>query len=710
MKKVRKDKAQSPKESSRKPLPCDDDANTSDRPNSSGSDRDGSSSTRNSDVFAEDDNHLPLPPPAPNFDRENLSSHDSEDFPPPPPSASWETTSDYISLENAEKRALLSQSSDDSPPSSSRYQPSKGIIKNVISLGSTLPQSEGEESTEPLIQTREAIPEDKEDNSILEFKLTVRLGGTNKMTTKDLGEQSQLACLSDMKTCIVSEKSDAVDEDDDLKSAIVAEICQVVTKSLTKDKFGKGQQLNALQKPEKSSPEHLTKSFQNSAYGIPSDLLLSFEKFKSNTPLVSHKTITKSQHIQDASPESKIEKSQDGGHQSNLEDFERIKSLQKSKRTTLADFVSSKVTTVAQVHHSADDILVGEKQTKNNSIFSLDTKTSANDDEPLDLIVSKRPQQENETGINQPQPEGQLKSSKQTHMNWDDLMEEAKSLGIPLSRPCRSLTSTTITKKQNSCDTILEMENLTYTEQQQQQNIKILQDKTRPISSDSAVGTSVSSMCSVTGLTQSKNNAPKLISHKAALQQAASLAGTCCCCHDKSRRENRVDFKKCECCRTNLHSKSSAALGQTSKTERKFNFFKDRLKLSNFFCKRFCSKSVERPTVANSRQSCQCSFAKNGSQGHNNGGNQTHLPTKQTAQGHSTVRDKNPSRTGPQKVSNLRGTSQPEQDYGEEAAAEESGFSTSCRDQGSIDRCFQSMNNPGVKSNPTSRRRQSDGE
>ncbi|ESN98147.1 hypothetical protein HELRODRAFT_177390 [Helobdella robusta] len=764
----------------------DDEATFSDRPRSSSSDPDGgnASSARNSDVFSEaicpktsltptasasfkaetptiksslafsDLYTLPPPPPIPSSSSSSLSPNESiskqhspgndddEEF-PPPPYLPQEPGSDYISLENAEKRALLSQSSSDESPQSTGER-SKYLATSTMKCGSSSPP---QQATTPIVgtvlptqvvsksnQEKEKVSEAPigsqkvEDDSVVEFKFTVRLEGNKmnpmltveKQQSQQQQQQSQQQQPQQQQTqqqqqlqqpqkhqqqkqhyppvtpqmlqnfdkpyqlrehqAYDSPKRILNKDNASLNSTMISNICQAVN-SMSKEKLIKNSKVAISDSKTQAitsntSPDSNTisgKSFLNSVYGIAN--LENNRSYKTDATK-NNKDDKKSATIISNKPQLTRKTSYGNEEKHEVDNFDSIRSLQKAdKKQTLADFVSSKITTVAVVHRSADDILAGEKEIiSSDANYSLDRnipKAKSNNNNNNNTAINNNNNNNGYEPINDPRNKTMLACNKfarqnnslkaeisannidlsdKTHMNWDDLMEEAKTFGIPLNRPLHTtLAATTCTTTATGC---------------QKQGNKILDNngekskiidnsnadcKARPVSTDSAVGTSVSSNASVSALTLPKHGAPTLASHKAALhqqqlsqqQQQHSTKMTtitttnenekccCCCCtgccgYEKQKfqhgnsKANSHNITYCSCRLGDNKNKQKSTRQQQqilqqhqllnkkpsqqcccqqatqTKIEKKFSFLKDRLKFSNFFCKRFCGKTVEK--------------------------------------------------------------------------------------------------------------------
>ena len=543
------------------------------------------------------------------------SSNSIEKFPPPPPQL-LEQSFEYISLDNAEMKVSPQLSGDkcfsttkerlkkiDSPPKGTKVNETKATNK----VGTVFPRQihtvRGEGLSFQPSYTLAPIKDDQAANlastnsavrSVMEVKLTLRLEGNGenpKITIQEFKEDQCEKASEKPPFEMVDEKANTMSE---VNSAIITRICQAVTTSArghlastlcnSTSKNTTTSQTNYLYDDNTVKDLQLKttpKSFQNSVYGITDDLPLSETDAFKTFPNLKDKSAAKALN-------------------GTLESPPKCAPVP-SEKHTLADYGTKKLTTVAQVHRSvensshiytpldarSDKAPSNENTSQSYTCIQPPLSTSANND----LHGDDNDDDEFET----------LKFSALTHMNWDDLMQEAKSLGIPLNRPDKAIASnrmqSSATQTTSHTTTSSKSEFFKTTDKYSPTCVIFSPKTTTTLASPSNVA---SFTLSKPAFTLPKNTTPTLASHRAALQKDNTTIGnqSCSCpvpneaIYDQPRNFKHVHSTNMAC-PCNQHSVACCRLKKQNhiKTEKRFYFF--RIKLANLFCKRLCGKSTD---------------------------------------------------------------------------------------------------------------------
>lgn len=631
---------------------------------------DSSNDSSNSDVFIEDSllSH-----------RVSTASNISEEFPPPPPQL-LEPNLEYISLENAEK-GFLTQNLDETRHSTINEQVFKrdefpkplasNETKAVNKIGTVFPRQINNINKELLKPQSQLSPESISSNAntpqqaqtiytstnsnaaepVMELKFTLRLEGngtSQKMTVQqfkeDNTETQNVRNENTASKCV------------EFNSAIVTQICQAVT-TLAKDQLVKDESVTTMKKHKTN--ENANNSKTNLLYDEKSNCNLRTHTIDTSAPKCFPNSVyglAMSSELSEktASQTFPNKKSKTPIETCNSTMETNYKCIGKSpKKQSLADYRMGRVTTVAEVHHSADNLLHNytaldmkpktEKNVPNETPqqrytsikqHSLNAKSdqnkTPNDKNKTENDKNKTTTDKNKTAKDKKE-EGddsdveKLSSSVMTHMNWDDLMQEAQSLGIPLNRPSPLIDSNNPTVSPCCHQTLKENRIITpattvmsrtlenFSPRKPTFQCPSLSHANRPSSIDSAVGVSVCSS-SKSMFTLHKNSAPTLASHKAALQKTSpSCANQNCCCtspcniYDQPKKSSHRSFstsnKQCRC---NERLISCCRPIKQSPIKHEKRFYSFRIKLANLFCKRLCGKSSERQRYAEKMEQRVC--------------------------------------------------------------------------------------------------------
>ena len=595
-KKLKKEKAPSPNKTNKKTVKF----NTSDKFDEV---HDSSNDSSASDVFTEDLNSIHK------FNDENSI----ENFPPPPPQL-LESSSEYISLENAEKKLAVSGFEGTNQKSFCSQIKEVEKIKSQIpsetktlnKIGTVLPRQ--------ILNTKDPDKElsnhvtSKNDHhnetsastpsrSIMELILTLRVEGSGENQTMTLKESNEMKNSNEENSSWI-----ASNDSYQIKSSIVNQLCEAVT-TLAKDQFknnSHGDHLNtktnllysdqsSFKLPETSN----TNSFQNSVYCFTDQKNLTNKGVSKNIDTESVKTNCNGS----------------------------------SKSQCSSEYEAGKIETTADVHR------LTEKPSQNYT--ALDIKgtldkggvkdssqqryTSIQHQNIASIFKNSNEKDLRESEDDEENYLEKLKASKMTHMNWDDLMQEAHSLGIPLNRPNKLIISnapSTVPCHIEQNQPLLRSPRCEFRNEPTKFS-PTLTKSCPPIAQHNIFVTNSSTTVkpfptlNKSIMTISKKAAPTLAGHKAALQEFESNCANTNCCnfshniYDQPRKYNHIKTnegnKLCPC---NQHSKDCCqpVKSNESKTEKKFYSF--RIKLANLFCKRLCGKSRE-PRKTRDEQACK---------------------------------------------------------------------------------------------------------